>query len=131
MQATGSTLDRMIARILFVTPREQTAEQNTNPTQAAERVFSLSLMFSGVRCILMYVVLPFVLPLLGVAGDFAIQFDIAINLIAIGAIIYSLRRFWIVDYHRKWAYLVVAVVALAVLTSFIALDVQTLMGLRV
>jgi len=101
-------------------------QETTVQTQQAERAFSFALLFSGVRCILMYVVLPFILPIIGVAGDFGLYIDIVINVVAIGAIFYSLRRFWIVDYKYKWQYLGVAVVALAVLVAFIALDVSTL-----
>ena len=47
--------------------------------------------------------------------------------IAIGAIIYSLRRFWKINYKRKWQYFPVAIVALVLLIAFIALDISTLM----
>lgn len=116
-------LDHFIARILFVTP--QRAEDVD--TDHAERTFSLALLFSGVRCIIMYAILPFVLPLIGLAGDFSLYFDIVINLVAISAIIYSLRRFWAIDYKRKWQYLPVALVALVLLVAFIALDVSKLL----
>lgn len=132
MQNTLHRMDNLMARLLFVTP------ENTTPTQAettdaseiierAENAFSFALLFSGVRCIIMYVVLPFILPLIGVIGTFSIWLDIGINLIAIVAIIYSLRRFWIVDYKRKWQYLPVAVVALFLLVAFIGLDISMLL----
>jgi hypothetical protein len=67
-----------------------------------------------------------VLPLLGVTGMFAQQVDIAINLLAIGALIYSVRRFWKIDYRGKIPYTVVAAVAFVLLVSFIALDLRSL-----
>jgi len=124
MQKSVSRLDTLIGRLLFVRAQEQIATESDHP---AERAFSFALLFSGVRCIIMYVVLPFLLPLMGIAGNFSLAFDILINLIAITAIIYSLRRFWIVDYKRKWQYLPVALVALCLLIAFIALDVSTLL----
>lgn len=125
MQNTLNTLDSMIARALFVTPSETVYEEGS--TSQAENAFSFALIFSGVRCVLMYAILPFVLPLIGLAGNFGLWIDIVINSIAISAIIYSLRRFWQINYKRKWQYLPVALVALLLLVAFIGLDIYTLM----
>jgi NADH:ubiquinone oxidoreductase subunit 4 (subunit M) len=94
--------------------------------QGAKRALTASLIFSGVRCILMYAIVPFVLPLLGITGLFATQVDIAINLLAIAAIIYSVRRFWKIDYKGKLAYTGIAAVAFVLLIAFIALDLREL-----
>lgn len=125
MQNTLNTLDSMIARLLFVTPAQEVYDERT--TSQAEKTFSLALMFSGFRCVLMYAILPFVLPLIGLAGNFGIWIDLVINVIAISAIVYSLRRFWRINYKRKWQYLPVALVALLLLVAFIGLDIYALM----
>ncbi len=105
----------------------QTTVEQKAETANAERAFSFALLFSGVRCIFMYVVLPFVLPVIGIAGSFSLYIDIVINVIAIAAVIYSLRKFWMIDYKYKWQYTPVAIVALLVLVAFIALDIQELL----
>ena len=113
--------DRLMGRLLFVDMGEQPADAAAT-TQRAERAFGLSLAFSGIRCILQYVVLPFVLPLLGIATSAASQINLVISLLAVVAIISSLRRFWKVRYHYRWQYLAVALVTLAVLATFILMD---------
>lgn len=125
MQNSLNRLDNVVARILFVRPQQEVHTEE-RPAQA-ESAFSLALMFSGVRCIIMYVILPFVLPIIGLAGNSADWLDIGINFVAIGAIIFSLRRFWRINYKRKWQYFPVAIVALFLLTAFIALDISTLL----
>lgn len=125
MQNTLNQIDMIIARLLFVTPANEVYEENK--TTRAENAFSFALIFSGVRCVIMYAILPFVLPLIGLAGDFGVWIDIVINSIAIGAIIYSLRRFWRINYKRKWQYFPVAIVALILLIAFIILDITTLL----
>lgn len=125
MQNTLNSLDKVVARLLFVTPQSEVYTEER--PQQAENAFSFALLFSGVRCIIMYVILPFVLPIIGLAGDFGAWLDIVINLVAIGAIIYSLRRFWTINYNRKWQYFPVAIVALFLLIAFIALDLNTLL----
>lgn len=125
MQNTLNSLDKVVARLLFVTPQSEVYTEER--PQQAENAFSFALLFSGVRCIIMYVILPFVLPIIGLVGDFGAWLDIVINLVAIGAIIYSLRRFWTINYNRKWQYFPVAIVALFLLIAFIALDLNTLL----
>lgn len=118
-------LDRFVSRILFV---PAPADAETQSADKAERAFSLALLFSGVRCILQYVVLPFILPLIGIAGDFAVHISIVINVAAIFAIIYSLRRFWRIGYQHRWRYLPVAVTALILLVAFLALDIHAIVN---
>ena len=108
-----------------------TAPMTTVPTEeqaaaGAKRALTAGLAFSAVRCILMYVILPFVLPLIGLTGVFAVRADIVINLVAMAALGYSVRRFWRINYKHKMAYTFVAAVALVMLAAFLLLDLQEL-----
>lgn len=110
-------------RILLIKP--QPVDVDSVPAaESAERALSLSLMFSGVRCILQYAILPFVLPLIGIATDAARPLLLALTLMAVVSIFFSLRRFWQIGYERRWQYLMVAVAALVVLVAFIVFDLQ-------
>jgi hypothetical protein len=140
MQQTSiARLDHLIGRLLLVRSSAVSApaavtvaadgEQRT--TQRAERAFGASLLFSGVRCILQYAILPFVLPLIGVAADTAVWISLAINLLAVTMIFYSLRRFWQIKYRYRWQYLGVAVIALILLGAFLLLDIQDILGLSI
>ena len=76
------------------TPPAGTGSADTNAdTLDASRVFSLSLLVSGVRCTLTYVVFPWVLPLLGIAGGVGPAIGIVVGMIAIAANLVSIRRF--------------------------------------
>ena len=59
----------------------------------AQRAFSLSMLVSGIRCALAYVVLCFVTPLLGIAPGVGPVLGITISTVAIAANVFSLRRF--------------------------------------
>lgn len=124
MTATKLMLDRLVGRLLFVEALPASVSSARGSEQRAERAFGFSLIFSGVRCILQYAILPFVLPIIGVTSEAAVPISLAINLVAITLIIYSLRRFWKIGYRYRWQYLGVAVVALVLLVAFIALDLQ-------
>ncbi len=104
----------------------QNLEQPVQTVQSAERVFGLSIVFSGIRCIIMYVIFPFVLPVLGIVGSFATQVDLVINVLAISGVIYSTRKFWRINYKHKVAYTFIAVVAVLLMMAFMLYDVALL-----
>ncbi len=102
------------------TPQSSVADQ----TQRAERAMSYALVLSAVRCTLQYVVFPFLLPIVGIAGDVPPQIFVVINVIAMAAIISSVRRFWRINYKYKWQYLVVGAAAMVIQVAFTIHDLQ-------
>ena len=93
----------------------------------AERAFSISMLISAIRCTLTYVVLPFVTPFLGLATGVGPVLGIGIGVFAIGANVYSLRRFWRVGHRLRRAITVLHVAVIAFLLVLIGLDVGELM----
>ncbi len=122
MNAEMSRADSVMTRLLHVRAEGQ-AEASA---RGAENALTFSLLFSGVRCLLQYVLLPFLLPLVGVAADAAVPVLLLINLLAMVSIFFSLRRFWTIGYAHRWRYLVVAVAALVLLVAFTVYDIVQL-----
>ena len=119
MAAQLSRADTVMARLLHVR-----ADSSAQPSaRSAENALTFSLLFSGARCLLQYVLLPFLLPLLGVAADAAVPALLLINLLAMVSIFFSLRRFWTIGYAHRWRYLVVALAALVLLVAFTIYDI--------
>lgn len=116
--------ERVVQWMLFLDPPAHEVENGQPDSTRAERAFGLSLVFSAVRCILQYVILPFVLPVFGFAADAAVPVVLAINLVAIVAILYSVRRMWRIDYKYKWQYLLVGAGALLILFVFLYADLN-------
>lgn len=124
MENTINRLDPIIGRLLFVTP-EPVADE-TVPGKQSERVMGYSLAFSAVRCILQYIILPFILPFIGIAASWALGLTMLVNIAAIVAIIASVRRMWQIRYTHRWRYMALAVPAFLLLLSFFVLDIYTL-----
>jgi hypothetical protein len=120
--------ERLIYHILLLDPPAETTDRASDQAARAERAFGFSLVFSGVRCILQYAVLPFILPLIGLAADVAVPLTLAINLIALASVLYSLRRFWQINYKYKWQYLPIAITAVVILCAFVVLDLHALLS---
>ena len=70
----------------------------------ARKAFQTSIAVATVRCLLMYILFPFVLPAIGVAAGVGPALGMAIGVVAVVAIIYSIRRFWRADHSKRWAY---------------------------
>jgi heme O synthase-like polyprenyltransferase len=81
-------------------------EGTTSTHAEARSAFQKSLVISTCRCLLMYIVFPFVLPAVGIARGVGPIIGIAIGVLAIISITYSIRRFWRANHPKRWAYTV-------------------------
>lgn len=82
----------------------------TTPTAAgltrsdpAARAFSTSIVISGIRCVLTYVIFPWVLPLLHVANGVGPGVGFVVGTVAIWFNVASIRRFWRARHRWRWA----------------------------
>jgi hypothetical protein len=94
----------------------------------ARSAFQTSIAVASVRCLLMYVVFPFVLPALGVASGVGPIIGIPIGVVAIVAITYSMRRFWRADHSKRWHYTVLGAAVIVFMTGLIVRDVISLLS---
>lgn len=68
-----------------------------------QRGFSLSIMVSATRCILTYILLPFVTPFLDLAPGVGPVVGLCLGTVAVGSNVLSIRRFWRADHRwKKW-----------------------------
>lgn len=94
---------------------------------AAERAFTASLAVSAARCMLTYVVLPFVAPAVGLAAGVGPILGIPLSGVAIGANVVSVRRFWLADHRWRWPFSALAVGVIALLAVLVVGDVAELL----
>lgn len=97
-------------------------------TEAETRTFSVSMVVSGVRCGLTYVILPFLAPLVGVGSGVGPWVGLPLGIVAITANVLSIRRFW--SGNRRWK-LPMAVINLSVIVLLLVLvagDLSELFG---
>jgi hypothetical protein len=95
---------------------------------AAQRAFSTSILVSATRCLLTYIVLPFVAPALGLAAGVGPAIGIPIGVVAIGCNILTIRRFWAADHRWRWAYTAIALTVIALLLVLMVEDILDLVA---
>jgi hypothetical protein len=117
-----SSADRFMRRLLRLPEgRTATAEQ-------ARSAFQKSLFISTCRCLLMYIVFPFVLPAVGVARGVGPYIGLAIGVLAMVSIVYSIRRFWRADHSKRWHYTVFGAAIIAFLIYLAVKDLSTILS---
>ncbi|MGF1599016.1 MAG: hypothetical protein ACFCVK_19185 [Acidimicrobiales bacterium] len=94
--------------------------------EEAQRGFSRSILVSGVRCTLTYIVLPFATPFLGLAPGVGPVIGLVVGVVALAANILSIRRFWRADHRWKKPVTVLHVFVIALLFVLMYLDVVEL-----
>jgi hypothetical protein len=114
---TTETLDSWLERVLFVKPQHEGVADRRAP-----RVFGAALFVSATRCLVQYVLFPFVLPFVGVVGGVPVWLSLLFSGVALVSLVSSLRRFWHFKHPRRFAYLPLALLMFFVLTVFILSD---------
>lgn len=92
------TADSVMLRVLRL------PEDTSGTEDQARSAFQTSIVLSSIRCLLTYIILPFVAPTVGFFATIGRPLGIAVSLIAMVSIITSMRRFWRVRHPQRWAY---------------------------
>lgn len=94
----------------------------------AQQGFSRSILVSGIRCTLTYVVLPFIAPWIGLAPGVGPVIGLVVGVIAMAANVFSIRRFWRADHRWKKHATVLHAAVLLLLSILMILDIRQLVG---
>ncbi len=94
----------------------------------ATRAFSLSVVISGVRCLLTYILFPWVLPAVGIASGVGPGIGLVVGTVAIGFNVASIRRFWLSDHKWKWPITALNTGVIILLVVLIAIDLRDFFG---
>ena len=99
----------------------------TRQVDQPERVFSQSVLISGIRCTLTYVIFPFVAPIVGIASGIGSTVGLIVGTIAIVANVFSIRRFWRADHRWKWPVSVLNAGIIVLLVILMVIDANDLL----
>jgi len=97
--ADTSPLDAFMRRLLRL-------PAGADPGRTAEKAFGTSLLISTVRCLLTYVLLPLLKPVIDLSGGVGPVVGLVLAAVSSTAIVFSMRRFWRANHRFRWAYTV-------------------------
>ncbi|HXH57743.1 hypothetical protein [Iamia sp.] len=90
--------------------------------------FSRSMLVSATRCLLTYLVIPFLLVPMGLASGVGPAIGVPLGVLAIVFNMKSIRRFWRADHPWRWAYTAISTTVIALLVVLIARDLAGLLN---
>ncbi len=106
-------------------PATAAPDRDYTPEQA-EEAFSKSVALSAVRCLLTYIVLPWVLPAVGVAKGWGPVLGLVVSPIAIVFNVLSIRRFHRSGHRYRWP---ISAVNAAIIVLLVILVIRDLVDL--
>lgn len=119
-RAPQSAADAFMVRLLRV-PAEPAGTD-----AEAQSAFQQSIVISSIRCLLTYIVFPFVAPAVGAFSSVGPIIGIALSAVAVVSITISVRRFWRVRHGKRWHYTVLASLMLVFIAVLVTQDVLDL-----
>ena len=106
-----------------IPPRARAGEE-----AAAQRLFNVSMVLSGLRCLLSYVILPIVTPALGEAARVGPIVGVPIAVVALVFDVMAVRRFWAADHRWRWGISLIYVVVMSMVLALLVGDVVHLVS---
>jgi hypothetical protein len=118
-----SRADQTMRRFLRV-PDDQTPIDESE----THRIFSASIFLSALRCLLSYIVMPVVLPAIGLARGVGPAIGIPIGLLALTFDYLGIRRFWLADHRQRWAFSALYAVVGTMVLVLLVVDIVDVVG---
>ena len=99
---------------------------STTQVDSSTQMFSKSMVISGIRCLLSYIVFPWLLPLLGAAGSVGPLIGIPIALVAIWFNLSSIKRFMKSEHRLRKIVIPINAAVIVLLLILIGIDIAEL-----
>lgn len=115
--------DRFMRRLFGVT------ELQRGSGVSAHKAFRVSVVVSGVRCLITYLLIPVLVPLASFAGWVAAPVGITLCIVAVVNGVISMRRFWRADHAQRWMYTAFMGVVFVILAIALVSDLSRLGGM--
>jgi len=109
--------------------RDQWAQTDVDVVaeEEAQRTFSTSILISAVRCLLTYVIFPFVAPIVGIASGVGSTIGVVTSIIGIVANVWSIKRFHGSRHPWRWPITAINVGIIVLLSILLVIDLTDLL----
>lgn len=116
-----SIIERGVRKFLAVPEATQKLDEATT-----SRIFGASILASALRCVLSYLLLPIVLPAVGLTRGWGPAIALPIGILALVFDYLGARRFWVADHARKWAFTLLYAIVGTMVFCLVVADIVTL-----
>lgn len=110
--------DQRMRRLLLV-PQET----RKIPARKVQRLFGTGILLSALRCLLTYIVLPLLGPVLGLTGGVGPAIGLPLALVALVFDVIGIRRFFVSNHPSRWSAAFVYFGVMALVLGLLVVDV--------
>lgn len=90
--------DRAMRRLLGITATDRRSGRQ------AHRAFRIAVVASGIRCLITYLMIPVLVPVLSLSGWVSAPITLVLCTVAVVNGVLAVRRFWHADHRLRWMY---------------------------
>lgn len=94
----------------------------------AHGAFSTSIAISAIRCLVTYIFLPLLSPILNLSGTIGPILGLVVGAVSMVAIVFSIRRFFAADHKYRWHYAAIGGAIMCLLVVQAVIDVGALLS---
>ncbi len=119
-----------VARKVRAVSTERVVERTRDDVVAeeeAQRTFSTSVVISAIRCLLTYVLFPFVAPIVGIASGVGSTIGVVTSIVGIAANVWSIHRFHSSNHPWRWPITAINVGIIVLLSILLVIDLTDLL----
>lgn len=116
--------DRFMRKLLRVESTTRTAKLE----RSAHRYLQASMIISGIRCLITYLLIPIAVPLIGLSGTVSAPIGLLLSAVAVVTGVVSLRKFWRSDNRYRWMYTAFILVVFIVVAITVAVDISEIVS---
>jgi hypothetical protein len=109
-------------RVLFI---EDSAPPGS--IMGGRNALSGSIAISGIRCLITYIFIPLLGPVVGLGG-FGPVLGLSLGALSVVFIVMSMRRFFAADHKWRWGYASIGIVLMLVVLVQSVFDIKTVLG---
>ena len=103
--------DRLMRSLLGI------SELNQQSGRGAHRAFRIAVLVSAIRCLMTYLAVPILVPILSLSGWVAAPLGIFLCIVATVNGVVAVRRFWISDHRYRWMYTIFMGIVFVILAA--------------
>lgn len=116
-----SSADCIMRRLLLISDTPRPVRERD-----VQRMFSTGILLSALRCLLSYVVLPLLGPILGVTGGVGPAIGLPLAVVALYFDIIGVRRFFVANHRSRWPMAFVYFAVMGLVVALMVIDVADL-----
>jgi len=113
--------DFVVCRLLCVPTEQKVGEDEVYS------LFSGSILLSALRCLLTYVFLPILTPVLGIAAGVGPVIGIPLSIVALYFDVRGMRRFWLANHRWRWYISGIYLAVMVLVAMLLVFDVLQLL----